>query len=528
MKLLMKSVFLAVALGLVLPSAMAVPPGYVLKDLGTLQTLPTCVPPQDPTVDPCAVLSESSGQAVNNNGHVVGSSDTGGINGTSGLPQTNAFLHDGASMQDLGTLGAGDVQSVATSVNDSDQVVGFSDSDTGARTAFLYDPGSIPNMDLIPAGTGNLGSIANDINNGGQVVGFALFDETDCGPDPLNLPHYEANRAFVYDKSQSPNPTYLTLLPASAHDFAYGINQAGQIAGYSLVPGVDPDTGDPVVDADGCPLFYSTRAFLYDLATSNVTAVGGTSGALSGGTWSEAYAINSAGEVVGDSGVGDVTAVPPSYDQSYHAFQYTATGGMVDLGTLTGGMTSVAHGINDDGEIVGFGDTATSPSHAFVYDPAASAMHDLNDLITASGWELTQAWAVNEKGQITGDGVYTYDDPDLGTVSVARAYLLTPDSDGDGVGDAAVGDPTSGGDPADNCKLVSNADQRDTNGDGFGNVCDADLNNDGIVNTLDFGLFRKAYGSTGPNLDADFNGDGIVNTLDFGLFRKMYGAPPGP
>ena len=29
---------------------------------------------------------------------------------------------------------------------------------------------------------------------------------------------------------------------------------------------------------------------------------------------------------------------------------------------------------------------------------------------------------------------------------------------------------------------MANPDQRDTNGDGFGNACDADLNNDNIVN----------------------------------------------
>ena len=45
------------------------------------------------------------------------------------------------------------------------------------------------------------------------------------------------------------------------------------------------------------------------------------------------------------------------------------------------------------------------------------------------------------------------------------------DTDDDGI-------PTT----LDNCTLVANADQRDTNGDGYGNVCDPDLNNDGIVN----------------------------------------------
>lgn len=83
-------------------------------------------------------------------------------------------------------------------------------------------------------------------------------------------------------------------------------------------------------------------------------------------------------------------------------------------------------------------------------------------------------------------------------------------------------------DGADNCSKLTNGDQRDTNHDGFGNLCDADLNNDGATNTLDFGLLKLAFGSRGADLDADFNGDGIVNTVDFGLFKRMFGKPPGP
>ena len=90
------------------------------------------------------------------------------------------------------------------------------------------------------------------------------------------------------------------------------------------------------------------------------------------------------------------------------------------------------------------------------------------------------------------------------------------DTDGDLVDDAI-----------DNCTLVANADQRDTNGDGFGNICDADLTNDGpAVNLSDFSLFRSVFGTADP--DADFNGDGFVNLSDFALFRGMFGSAPGP
>ncbi len=79
-------------------------------------------------------------------------------------------------------------------------------------------------------------------------------------------------------------------------------------------------------------------------------------------------------------------------------------------------------------------------------------------------------------------------------------------------------------DAADNCSAVDNADQRDTNNDGYGNICDADLNGDLIVNLDDFGEFRSQYLTAGP--DADFNGDGSVNLDDFGIFRAMYLSPP--
>lgn len=109
-------------------------------------------------------------------------------------------------------------------------------------------------------------------------------------------------------------------------------------------------------------------------------------------------------------------------------------------------------------------------------------------------------------------------------VGVVNEWCLLPvldnpatDTDGDGVEDSA-----------DNCTLVSNADQRDTNGDGFGNICDPDLNNDGVVNAVDLGLFRTAFFSTGAGLDADFNGDNQVNTVDLGVMRSLFFGPPGP
>ncbi len=93
---------------------------------------------------------------------------------------------------------------------------------------------------------------------------------------------------------------------------------------------------------------------------------------------------------------------------------------------------------------------------------------------------------------------------------------MTIDLDGDGVLDIA-----------DNCTLVENPGQQDTDGDNYGNACDADFNNDTLVNSLDIGLFKQMFLMQG-DLEADLNGDNIVNSLDIGLFKARFLLPVGP
>lgn len=91
-----------------------------------------------------------------------------------------------------------------------------------------------------------------------------------------------------------------------------------------------------------------------------------------------------------------------------------------------------------------------------------------------------------------------------------------PDGDGDGVPDAM-----------DNCSLVANANQLDTNGDGFGNRCDADFNNNGLVDSQDAALLKAAFGSTAFP-ERDINGNGIVDSQDGAILKSVFGQPPGP
>ncbi len=105
---------------------------------------------------------------------------------------------------------------------------------------------------------------------------------------------------------------------------------------------------------------------------------------------------------------------------------------------------------------------------------------------------------------------------DQATVSV----VISPDTDEDGVPDNA-----------DNCTLLVNPAQCDSDGDGYGNRCDADMNNNGSTNAQDTALFRQQLGkpSVGPAFNtADLNCNGAVNAQDTALFRQLLGSPPGP
>ncbi len=87
-------------------------------------------------------------------------------------------------------------------------------------------------------------------------------------------------------------------------------------------------------------------------------------------------------------------------------------------------------------------------------------------------------------------------------------------------------------DQLDNCRDVSNKNQLDTDGDGCGNACDGDYDQDGLCSGRDFEIFRAVFGhSVGDpefNANVDHNGDGTVDGSDYSIFRSMFGRAPGP
>lgn len=103
---------------------------------------------------------------------------------------------------------------------------------------------------------------------------------------------------------------------------------------------------------------------------------------------------------------------------------------------------------------------------------------------------------------------------EMGVVQYATAQ--GPDTDFDGVSDLS-----------DNCTHHPNAEQRDTDNDGYGNACDPDFNNDGIVNFSDISAWVPFFDSENDD-DFDLDGNGVVNFLDFIRVVDYFLMAPGP
>jgi probable HAF family extracellular repeat protein len=273
-------------------------------------------------------------------------------------------------------LGAlGGASAAAFGVNAAGDSAGWADTPQGDTEAVVVTGGVFRSL--------GPGSEAYAINNAGQAVGLV------------------GTHGALWTASA------MTDLGAGA--VAMAINNTGQIAG-----------------GNG-HAFLMGAGSLQDLGT------------LGGGSWSAAYGLNDAGEVVGSAMLST---------GHFAGFTWTAQTGMIALGTLggadshatsvndlgqaagsaalasgyqhaviysqgqtldlgsLGGANSYAYSINDSGVAVGYTDVSGSgDTHAFVYQ--SGVMIDLNSLIPPdSGWELLAAYGINSSGEIVGSGRY--------------------------------------------------------------------------------------------------------------------------
>ena len=103
--------------------------------------------------------------------------------------------------------------------------------------------------------------------------------------------------------------------------------------------------------------------------------------------------INSSGSVAGANVVNGF----------YHAMVYS--GSWNDLGTL-GGRESLAGGINDSGQVAGYSRTAAGVTNAFLWTPGGTGgvagNPQMRNLGTLPGGSVSEAYAINNSGQVTG------------------------------------------------------------------------------------------------------------------------------
>jgi probable HAF family extracellular repeat protein len=345
--------------------------------------------------------------SINARGEIVGRSENGVIDPAVGATAIRAVLWKDGEIKDLGTLGGN--MSSADAINNLGQVVGFAfnaipdplsfiyfglaGSANGTQTrAFLWQNGVMQDLKTL----GGPDAVALFVNERGQVAGLSYTNST---PNPVVPPFQPLGLPTIHP--------FLWTREAGMKDLGSlggtvgwancecgGFNNRGQLVGLSTLP------GDQIAD----PFLWDGEK-LIDLFADSV-----------GGSPLTANAINDAGEIVG------AAAFP---NRPFDAFLWK-DGKALDLGTVDGDGCSSARAINSRGQVVGQSFACDgSIVRSFLWENGA--MVDLNDLIPRNSiLQLVDTLAINDRGEIAGIGLPPGCTLAIGDTQCGHAYLLIP------------------------------------------------------------------------------------------------------
>lgn len=246
----------------------------------------------------------------------------------------------------------------ATGINDSRQVAMWGTYSPYGWRSYVWEQGS----GLTQIGTTSSYVTTEEINNSGQVTGsFQKLDYT--------------TNAYISDQNTWTYIPGTTTYPITT---GFSINDKGQVAGYYY---------GPQGNVNSIPFFWDGTQRI-DLPTY-------TSG------YNIAWALNENGQIAGHCKLANGLN---------HAVLWQ-NGLVTDLDTLNPTRNSYAYGINNFGQVVGFG---TGGGQLW----ENGNMLNLNSLVDSnSGWNIGVAYDINDAGMIVGAGTYN---------GQYQAFLMTP------------------------------------------------------------------------------------------------------